>query len=264
MAPSVKDVPSTVAEVRLRYPGAVVETKHEKSEEIRGGNCGHAGVACALLLLLPSRPPEYDLVVASEGGAPVFEATFEGEKRLLSARVRAGKAVRYVSRRRFLTHDILVEAEHADIASDGKEGPRRPTPILSQIDLRPLYLGAMSDPLAPWDRRMEAVQEFYITFPDEQPTETLIGWMNDPAVSGLARRAILNFVCDRVRFDLRWPFAKPTREQRKKIVEPIRATASAEIAQAARSCFGKNPEEIDDDALEEQFTKVAEAGGLGR
>jgi len=107
-------------------------------------NCGRAGPACLLVMLLPrgKGSETYHKATITRDGREVYQGTFNEDGTFRAARVEEGDKVRYLKRidggrpRRA----FVVEARRAPLAPDGKEGEARPVSVLDQVDLGPEYL----------------------------------------------------------------------------------------------------------------------------
>jgi hypothetical protein len=147
-APPV-NAPTTLDAVRAKgkEPGLVAQidpvTIHwDTTGQV--ANCGHAGPACLLVMLLPrgKGSETYHKATITRAGREVYQGTFGEDGTFRAARVEEGDTVRYLKRidagrpRR----SFVVTARQAPLAPDGKEGEPRPVSILDQVDLGPEYL----------------------------------------------------------------------------------------------------------------------------
>ncbi len=146
------EAPVTVDAVRARNkpPEVVAEVRPVTvtwDSSSATANCGHAGIACALVLLLPkgSGSSTYQQASITDHGKLTYEATFTTGGEFENARIVDGTRVRYVEllRAGAISRELIVVTKEATVAADGKESEARPVSILSQVDLGPAYLKAM-------------------------------------------------------------------------------------------------------------------------
>ncbi len=147
-------VPLTLKAFRALHdpPKVIAKVTHVKIEKKKRRvglpNCGHAGPACLVMLplmLLPSRPKEYDQAVLIKGDVETVQAKYSNE-RLVSARVRKGSAIHYLGRLRLvrLGQNKLVELGRSTLDDDGEEGPVKRSPVEPQLDLYAVYKKAQT------------------------------------------------------------------------------------------------------------------------
>lgn len=157
------DVPITVDEVRqqARPPEITVEVKTVTHEwdSASDGNCGHAGIACALVLLMPRGTGRtvYQTATLREQRSLTDEATFSERGELIVARAIAPtgrvRVIEPVHATR-LGRDLVVVTREGSVRSDGKATPLRRASLLAQIDLLPAYLDALVE-----DQRSSALKQ---------------------------------------------------------------------------------------------------------
>lgn len=138
------DVPTELEALRklADSPGTrvVVEpvtVRYDSSGKV--ANCGHAGLACALILLLPEGKGEekFQRAHVEVDGQRTWEGTFSSEGEFRAARVVQGTQVRYLQliAAGHIGRRLVVEVARATLGADGTEGERAPVSILAQVDL---------------------------------------------------------------------------------------------------------------------------------
>lgn len=142
-------VPATIDELRARArpPDVVAKVTTETVTFDNDGhaNCGHAGVACLLVLLLPKgkSAQTFQYGELREKGELVFDGTYSEKGALFAARLHDKGRVRVVERRyaQRLRRELLVVTGELT----GDAGEPKPVSVLDQIDVLPQYLDAIAD-----------------------------------------------------------------------------------------------------------------------